>query len=144
MQTTTFTPQTTLYLTLPNTEPYDTNPWYIFVPLLGKFTDPELLTMLIRFTSTIERPRYEFRLCGDSSTRGGVWIEIMVAPGCSPSDVILRMFSGLRMLQDLVLDGGDGFALVLHKDPVYGVDEFTDGRSGLGLEERLLAAVPRR
>lgn len=137
MKTTTFTPQTLLYLTIPNSEPHDTNPWYIFVPLLGEYTDTELLSMLIRFTATIERPRYELQLCGDLSKRGGVWVEIMVSPGCSPSDVVLRMFAGLRRLQDLVLDGKDGFGLLLHEGPIYGVDEFTDGRSGLGLEERL-------
>ncbi|PLN77223.1 hypothetical protein BDW42DRAFT_196687 [Aspergillus taichungensis] len=137
MHTTTFTPETTLYLTIPNSEPHDTNPWYTFVPLLGQFTDPELLSMLVRYTATIERPRYELQLCGDLSKRGGVWIEVMVTPGCSPSDVVLRMFAGLSSMQDLVVDGDRGFGLLLHEGPLYGIDEFTDGRSGLGLEERL-------
>ncbi|PLB39558.1 uncharacterized protein BDW47DRAFT_124250 [Aspergillus candidus] len=124
MHATTFNTETRLYLTLPNIESPESCAYYIFVPIFGRFTDAEILSELIRFATNIQTPLDTLQLPGNAFRRGGLWLELLTPLGCNCSDVVLRLFAGLKEFQEMLAQEGGKLALV--ESPVYGVDDFSE------------------
>lgn len=54
-----------------------------------------------------------------------MWVEVLAPPRCSKSDAVLRLFVGLKGLQDFVGVGDSGAELALARSPKYGVGDFS-------------------
>lgn len=133
MHATTFNTETRLYLTLPNTESPESCAYYIFVPLFGRFTDEDILSELIRFATDIQTPPKTLKRPGNACRQGGLWLELLTPLGCNSSDVVLRLFAGLKELREMLAQ--EGGRLVLVDRLVYGVEDFSERFPNLILQE---------
>ncbi|PLB39559.1 uncharacterized protein BDW47DRAFT_124251 [Aspergillus candidus] len=126
---TTFNSGTRFYLTIPNDESsVEYAAWYIFVPIhtQGRLSDPELMAELVEYAAGIEVPEEELKYRRDAFSYGGLWIEIVTPLSCNCSDVILRLFTGLKALQDFVGNGQFPGRPPLMQHPMYSVEDFAD------------------
>lgn len=116
---------TRAYLTIPSEEYLpEESAWYLFLPIRGEVSDEQILTTLINYTARVQTPEEDLHCRYHANDYGGLWVEIVTPTRCTPSDVILRLFSGLRVLQDFVGHGEFPGGLALLQSPMFDEGDF--------------------